>query len=115
MVYGQEKLVEDEILEDFLIDLSEWWNEGLSVKKIAEEMEFGEHATKCSGFPELKPHHIYYFVQRYGKEYGMKPRRKPKKKEEEKPQTEIKVGVPYANDMPPSVLVYLRAKGWLLG
>lgn len=111
MVYGQEKLIEDEELDDFLNALGYFWDCGYSAKKIAEEMRFGQ--PEPEGFPHLKPHHIYYFVQRYGKEWDMEPRRKLKKKEEEK-QTQVKYGIPYANDMPYVVAHYLRERGLLI-
>ena len=113
MVYGQEKLVPDEKeLEDLLNVLSWAWDEGWSAQKIAKELKFGE--PEPEGYPNLKPYHVYYFVQRYGKEWGMEPRRKLKKEKEEEQQTEVKVGVPHANDMPYEVVNYLRGKGWLL-
>ncbi len=113
MVYGQEKLIEDEKeLEEFLNILSWAWDEGWNAKKIAKELKFGE--PKSIGYPNLKPHHVYYFVQRYGKEYGMEPRRKLKKEKKEEQQTEVKNGVPYTSDMPYEVAHYLRVRGLLV-
>jgi hypothetical protein len=111
MVYGQEKLIPDEYLEDFLNCLGYGWDCGWSAQKIAKEMGFGE--PDGIFYEKLKPYHVYYFVQRYGKEWGMEPRRKVKKKEEEK-QTEVQYSVPYTNDMPFIVANWLRGKGWLL-
>ena len=113
MVYGQEKLFPDEKhLHNFLEELEWAWTlEEMSAKQIAKTLKFGE--PEPEGYPNLKPYHVYYFVQRYGKEWGMEPRRKLKKKEEEQ-QTEVKIGVPHATDMPFEVVNYLRGKGWLL-
>jgi len=125
MVYGKEKLVPDDDELDWLLDeIAYFWNEGLSTKEIAEKMWFGETAVKEAkergfkvgeiGYSHLKTRHIYYFVQKYGKEYGMLPRRKLKKKPKEEQKEEVQVGVPYANDMPLDVAHYLRGKGLLL-
>ena len=81
MVYGQQKLVPDEYLEDFLNGLGYFWDMGYSAQKIADEMGFGEGDTF---YGNLKPCHVYYFVQVYGKEWGMEPRVKHKKKKEVK-------------------------------
>jgi len=113
MVYGQEKLVADEELEDFLNALGYFWDDmEYSAKQIAKEMHFGE--PEPEGFPHLKPHHVYYFVQRYGKEWGMEPRRKLKKKKEEEQQTEVQRGIHHLTDMPFEVVNYLRGKGLLI-
>ena len=106
MVYGQEKLVPDEHLEDFLNCLAYGWDCGWSAQRIAKEMGFGE--PDGTFYEKLKPHHVYYFVQRYGKEYGMEPRRKLKKEKENQ------VGVPYTNNMPYAVAQYLRSQGLLV-
>jgi len=113
MVYGQEKLFPDEKhLHNFLEELEWAWTlEEMSAKQIAKTLKFGE--PEPEGYPNLKPYHVYYFVQRYGKEWGMEPRRKLKKKEEEQ-QTEVKNGVPYTSDMPYEVANYLRGKGLLV-
>ena len=113
MVYGQEKLFPDEKRLRMFLDELEWaWNlEEMTAKQIAEALHFGE--PEAYGFPNLKPQHVYYFVQKYGKEYGMEPRRKLKKKEEDQ-QTEVKNGVPYTTDMPFAVANYLREKGLLV-
>ena len=114
MIYGQEKLFPDEKhLHNFLEELEWAWTlEEMSAKQIAKELKFGE--PEPEGYPNLKPHHVYYFVQRYGKEWGMEPRRKLKKVKEEEQQTEVKNGIPYASDMPFEVAHYLREKGLLV-
>ncbi len=119
MVYGQEKLISsDEELDWLLEEIAFFWNKGLSAREVAKEMWFGETAIKEAkergvkvgdiGYPHLKTRHVYYFVQKYGKEYGMEPRRKVKEKEE------VQECVPYANDMPLDVAQYLRGKGLLV-
>ncbi len=115
MVYGQEKLIPDEKELDELLNLIAWaWDtEEMSAKQIAKELKFGE--PEPEGYPNLKPYHVYYFVQRYGKEYGMYPRKKIKKEaKEEKQQAEAKMGVLHTNDMPYEVAHYLRERGLLV-
>ena len=101
MVFGQEKLIEDEYLPDFLNALGYFWDCGYSAKRIAQEMDFDELG--------LKPYHVYYFAKKYREEYGFTPRQKIKKKS--KPPANA---VPYTQDMPPNVAEYLRGQGLLI-
>ena len=100
MVFGQEKLIEDEYLPDFLNTLGYFWDCGYSAKRIAEEMDFASLG--------LKPHHCYYFAEKYRDEYGFTPRGKKKK---DKPP---KNAIPYTPDMPYAVAEYLRGQGLLV-
>ena len=101
MVFGQEKLIEDEHLEDFLNCLGYGWDCGWSAKKIAKEMDFESLG--------LKPYHVYYFAEKYRDEYGFTPRTKSKKKEDKPP----KKGIPFDPNMPPWYAQHLRDKGLL--
>jgi hypothetical protein len=101
MVFGQEKLIEDEHLEDFLNCLGYGWDCGWSAKKIAKEMDFESLG--------LKPYHVYYFAEKYRVSHGFTPRQKIKKKS--KPPANA---VPYTQDMPPNVAEYLRSQGLLV-
>jgi hypothetical protein len=105
MVFGQEKLIEDDKLKDFLNLLGYYWDEGYSAKKIAKVLEFGVPGTMCE---KMKTYHVYYFAEKYRDEYGFTPRGKKKKNEPSKN------AVPYTQDMPPDVANYLRAQGLLL-
>lgn len=103
MVFGQEKLIADDELEDFLNALGYFWDCGYGAKRIAKEMHFGE--PEPEGFPNLKARHVYYFVQRFGESWGMEPRRKQKK--------EAPKGISYSKDMPVDAVKYLKVKGLL--
>lgn len=111
MVYGQDNLIPEKQLENFLNGLAYFWDTcGYSATRIAREMNFG--LPEPEGYPNLKPHHVYYFVQRYGGDkYGMYPRRKLKKKKEETKQVQ---GIAYREDMPFQVEHYLRERGLLI-
>ena len=112
MVYGREKLVPDEYLDDFLNCLGYGWDCGWSAKKIAEEMGFGEEGD-TSFYGKLKPCHVYYFVQVYGKEWGMEPRVKHKKKAD-KLENAVVYKVPISATMPFAVSNWLRNNGFLI-
>ena len=103
MVFGQEKLIEDEYLPDFLNLLGYAWDCGWSAKKIAEWMHFGEEPHE-----KLKPWHVYYFAKKYRDSHGFTPRGKTKKN---KPP---KNAIPNDENMPPNVVEYLRSQGLLV-
>jgi hypothetical protein len=100
MVFGQEKLIPDKHLNDFLNCLGYGWDCGWSAKKIAEEMGFESLG--------LKPYHVYYFAKKYRDSHGFTPRGKTKK--DEPPANTI----PYDENMPPNVAEYLRSQGLLV-
>jgi hypothetical protein len=106
-VFGQEKLISDEHLPDFLNCLAYLWEEGLSGKKIAEEMGFGE---PC-GYPNLKVEHVYYFVEKYGKELGLKSRKVMTGRKKRVPEGMVA----YDPTMPPDYVQTLLKAGRLYG
>jgi hypothetical protein len=101
MVFGsQDKLIEDEHLEDFLTALGYFWDCGYSAARIAKEMNF-----KSLG---LKTYHVYYFSEKYRDSHGFTPRTKSKKRDKSETSK-----IPIDPNMSEQVINTLRENGLL--
>ena len=73
----------------FRENLEYYWNEGLSAKEIAKEMQFKRDENGDAPWSPLEIYHVYYFA----KKYGLPKRNQKRKKREEKIKTEEKTTI----------------------